>query len=645
MTTKTVFYSFTTLKNVADNTLVDFSDITISLPESGIVFKSVKAILNFTDQATTAANYTRRELQLGLGGGTKTEIANTTTYTNSGENIASVMTYDFTSLFTSQWSGTSMTSQASTQIIHNALGQSYVSLVLQITYEFDETLSNVRLKSVLIPLNAPVSDLPTSKPGSPTDTFPLLSTYLPESTKSIKNVFITLQGNTNRAAATDTTVFMQLNEATSDSWFSEGELASDIFYTYIYNITGIIDISTSYSFYLWSETLARFTHQQVFLTVTYTYEEDTTTTVLNSIYLPMEVESLLGYSAARTQTASRDFFIQETGTITTNRIALLLFWEQQVPQTGLNLKIGSGSFVSYVDRANVVSGNNAAMIRNDSAFTLTRGRNTLTFSGYTTVGVTSTGTNPVGLWLINYTSDKHSGGTDKHNTTVFDLIGDVGTLNVASGRVFTNYAISTSTHPIYLNSIGVNGTYVTNTTSQNGGVSVMAERRFTSDGIEQRWETLYLDVVRTDGESGIHNIFSQSKNIFKRWTDDPNLLRIDPSLSRDYLLLLNVASYSSVDMVYTYHNIAYTVDGSLSGFGDNVVTIQLRRYDTDEVVLQKTQNGDGAFSFEWFDNTEPLYVYAIVNESIAGKSTSGLAGIDFFDVDISGNFNILIELN
>jgi hypothetical protein len=645
MTTKTVFYSFTTLKNVADNTLVDFSDITIDLPESGIVFKSVKAILNFTDQTTVAANYTRRELRLGLGGGTKTAIANTATYTNSGENIASVMTYDFTSLFTSQWSGTSMTSQASTQIAQDPLGQSYVSLVLQITYEFDETLSNVRLKSVLIPLNAPTGDLPTAKPGTPTDTFPLLSTYLPESTKSIKNAFITLQGNTNRATSTDADIFMQLNDITSDSWFSEGAQTSDIFYTYIYNITGIIDISTSYSFYLWSQTLARFTHQQVFLTVTYTYEEDTTTTVLNSIALPMEVESLLGYSAARPQTASRDFLIQETGTITTNRIALLLFWEQAVVQTGLNLKIGSGGFVSYGDRATAVSGNNAAMIRNDSAFTLTRGRNTLTFSGYTTVGAASTGTNPVGLWLINYTSDKHSGGTHKHNTTVFDLIGAMGTLTASTARVFTNYAISTSTYPFYLNSIGVNYTYVTNATGLNGGVSVMAERRFDSDGIEQRWETLYIDVVRTDAESGIHNIFSQSKNIFKRWTDDPSLLRIDPSLSRDYLLLVNVTSFDSADMVYTYHNISYTVDGSLSGFGDNVVTIQLRRYNTDEVVLQKTQNGDGTFSFEWFDNTEPLYVYAIVDDNITGKSIQGLAGIDFFDVDISGNFNILIELN
>jgi hypothetical protein len=646
MTTKTVFYSFESLKNTLNDTLTSFTEITVELPESGKSFSSVKAILNFMDDTDVAANYTRRELRLGLNGDTKTTIANTSTYTNSGENIASVMTYDFTNLFNSEWSGTSMTCQADIRINQTGtISQAYVSLVLQITYESDES-SNTQLKTVFIPLNAPVGDLSTTKPATATDTISALNTYLPEDSKSYKNIFITLQGNTNRASATNTDIFIQLDNITSDSFFSQGALASDIFYTYIYKLDGIINPSVDHSFFIWSDPLGRFCHPQTYLTVTYTYNESQTTSILNSLVLPMEIESVLGFSATKPQYASRDFFIQEPGNITTNRIAFFAFWEQAVPQTGLNLKIGSGNFITYTDRANVVSGNNAAMIRGDSNFTLSRGRNTLDFTCYTTVSAANMGVNPNGFWIINYTSDKHSLGSFTHNTSVFDLIGAINTSAASASRVFTNYVTPISNLPFYLNSIGINYTYVTNTTGLNGGVSAMVERRPNSDGGVQKWETLFVDIVKTDAESGIHNIFSQSKNIFKRWLGDNNgTSRLDSTLSRDYFLLVNVTSFDSADIIYTYHGIYYTLQGTLIGFNSSEVNIQLRRYETDEVVLSKTQVGDGNFDFIWYDNTELVYICTSVNGNIVAKSNPGIAGTDFFDVDISGNFNITIELN
>jgi hypothetical protein len=642
MAIKTVFYSFTSLKNVLDSTLTSFSDITIDLPESSKSFISVKATLNFSDTVTVAGNYTRRDLRIGLGGGTPSTISNTATYTNSGENIASEMTYDFTGLFTSQWSGATMSAQAATEITQaGSTQQAYASLVLQITYSYDPS-STTQVKSVMIPLNAPVGDVPVSK-GSAIDTLPVLNTYLPESTKSYKNMYIVLQGNTNRASTTNSTIRMELDSLGSDGVYSEGSLASDIFHRYIYRVDGILDPTIAHNFFLWNDPLGRLCHQQVYLVVTYTYDESASTQIMNSLFLPMEIDSTIGYNSTRPQRATRDFFIQEGG-ILQDRIAFYCFWEQAVAQTGLNLRTGSGSFITYTDRATQVSGNNAAMIRSDANFTLIRGRNTLSFEIITSTTVANSGAGPSGFWLINYKSDKHPSGSHYHNTSTVQLIGGIGNTTAAVSRVFPNIVITSESSPYYFNSIGMNYTYITNTTGNNGGVAILVERRTTDPGGVQRFESGYVDLVKTDPETGIHNVYSQSRNIFSRWVGDPSD-RIDQSQSRDYLVSLNVASFDSLDVIYTRHLFTYPVSGDLVGFGSSTVDLELKRVSNDETVLVQTQIGDGPFTFDWYDNTEDVYVLAKTNPNIIGRSLNGQAGSSTFDVDITGNVsNIIIEI-
>ena len=109
----TLRYTFPVLASLTDNTLTALTDITIYIPERVTTFRSVTAILTCDDIITgTGGTATPRRMQLGLYGGTKTNISTSQALTNSGENLSLMHTCDFTSRFTSAWGGTSMTCQA-----------------------------------------------------------------------------------------------------------------------------------------------------------------------------------------------------------------------------------------------------------------------------------------------------------------------------------------------------------------------------------------------------------------------------------------------------------------------------------------------------------------------------------------------------
>lgn len=96
--------------------------------------------------------------------------------------------------------------------------------------------------------------------------------------------------------------------------------------------------------------------------------------------------------------------------------------------TGLNARVGGGSFVAYTDTNNQICGANAMMCRNDSAFTLARGINTLTYDVYqTSTSVGNKGWMPCGHWNVTYVSAKSAAGYGAHNHTVRFNLATAGT--------------------------------------------------------------------------------------------------------------------------------------------------------------------------------------------------------------------------
>lgn len=604
---KTVKYAFPVLASLANNTLTNLSQITIYLPETGTkTFRSVVAHVSMDDIVTaTGGTITTKTVGLRLGAAGYTSIANANTLTNSGENLSIPWVQDFTSHFTTNWSGTSMTCDFQLQFNQSTgttLGMVNVCVTLDITYEYDDT-STTQVKTVMIPLNAPVGAIATS--ATTYDTIPALDTYLPEASKTYRNIHVVMQGNQARnGATTDHTMTLRVGSASITTGNYEGALASDRYFRYVWELTSAYPATGSTQTWQPTATVARVNHFQAYMVVTYEYNESTSTSIMNSVMLPLAIDSPMGgTTSADYQRATRELFIQEEN-ITPGRIAFFGFFTQAAAIAGLNLRLGTGSFVTYTDTASVLCGTNALMIRNDSAVTLARGRNEFNVDAYRT-DTADFGWNLSGIIIVNYASDKHADGSGAHNHTVEWGISQFSTVAAATSKSISALAPTLPETNHFMSALGTRLTHLSATVP--AGFIVQVERLVAEGGVQ--WEVVYQDQVVSDAESGTYFAFAQMRSLFKRWTGDVASDRIELETARRWRTFnFAVAGWSAIDMLITYHSITYTAADSISGF-TGTVSLSLHRA-SGEKVLETTRSGDGAFSFTWYDNTEELYVVA-----------------------------------
>src|SRR4030043_492326 len=160
---KTVEYWFPELASVTDNTDTNFTQITVYLPDvrtGGSAFINVNLELLIQDAEATAANLDRRQLSMQLASSGYTAVNNASTLTASAEQKWVSMSGNFTALFNTSWTGTSMTCDA--RVLCNSLITTPVqywrcaTAKLTITYEYDDTTAT-QIKTVWLPLNAPIA--------------------------------------------------------------------------------------------------------------------------------------------------------------------------------------------------------------------------------------------------------------------------------------------------------------------------------------------------------------------------------------------------------------------------------------------------------------------------------------------------------
>jgi hypothetical protein len=632
---KTVQYSFPTLAAITNNSLTNLTQMTVYLPETGTkTFRSVVARVSCDDIITaTGGSVSNRTTNLRLGAAAYTSVVNTNTFTNSGINHSHFFTSDFTSHFSTNWTGTSMTCDVQvlvTQSTGTTQGMVNICVTLDITYEYDDT-STTQVKTVMIPLDAPLAGLPVAKAGSPTDTIPNLDTYLPEASKTYRNMHIVVQGNEHRAAATsDHVLTMQIDSLTLlTSGNYEGALAADRWYRYVWDITSLgMTTNATHGFYLWAS-VARGHHPQIWLSVTYEFNASTSTSAMQSLMLPMDFASPMGGATASDyQRASRELWVQEPATVTLQRLALYMFWDQTGAVSGLNARVGTGSFVAYTDVATNLTGGNGCMVRNDSAFTLSRGRNTLQADVYRT-DTTDLGENLCSFWIVNYTSGIHSSGIGAHNKTISWNLQTTSTIAAAKQVTIAATAPNIPETDYFVTASGTRLEYNNSGTTAVAGVTVLVERLAGEGGI--KWEPAYVDIGETDVEAGLRNSYSQARDLFMRWPSDPGQDRMDMETSRRWRVVLanNATAFYTLDWVFTYHTIAYSVANSISGAFSGTVTLGLHRADGNtkqkgELVKTTSRSGNGAFSLTWYDNTENLYVAASDGTHV-GRSQDSLA--------------------
>lgn len=631
---KTVQFAHPATAAMTDNTLTTMTQITVYIPETAggktVTFRSVIAYVTADNTETATGNVTTRQLQCRLAAVAYVAHTNSNLYTGSGEDLATFHCVDLTAHFAANWSGTSMTfdSQVLMDGTQTTPAWTNVCVTLQITYEYDDT-ATTQIKTVLIPLDAPVGLLATSKPGAATATIPLLDTHLPETSKVYRSRHIIIQGNDqHNAATTDTTISAQLDATTAlTTGVHEGAAASDVWRRYVWDVSAVLNTAASMGFYLWANT-AKYNHLQAWLVVTYEFDATASTDCFVSLLLPANIKTptMGGLTSSDYQRIRNELWIEEGATIATKQIAFYGFWSPNGATAGLNMRVGTGSFVTYTDNCANPCGGNGAMCRNDAAFTLARGKNTLTFDIYRTTA--NQGQSFGGFWIVNYTCAKPTNGYGAANHTVrWNLGATFDGVATAIDRILAAVSPTIPEASFFLNGIGYRWEFVSNTTGFPTGAVLSVERLSAEGGV--LWENVWSSASNSGGESGLRCHFggALTSALFDRWASDPDADRIDPETARRWWLLFGdgVGELTYLDLIFSYHTITFTVGGTVSGSGGGTVTARACRDSDGEILTSTTRSGNGAVSLTWYDNTENVFVDYREDATHLGRSERALA--------------------
>lgn len=614
--------------SLAANTKRTFTGNTIYLPEGSKVFKSVTMVATWGDDGTAATSPTNWILGVKLGGAAESAATVTDTVTNSAEAWTFRARRDVTAYFTTNWSGTSMTWEASVQQAGSATQNHSVKLI--VTYEYDDT-TTTHIKTVRIPIESTRALLTTTYQtvGGATAIPAIGGSFLPESTKTVRQVWVELWGSEATAAATDFVVQARINGgANIDWWDSEASMTSSRWAYGIIDITAE-DLTAARSLECISTlTSSRMTQVGGMVCVTYEFDSSASTTILNSILIGgVDSVGYMGGTAVGDEDAwTRSIYIDEPGTITMLPSAVALFLNDSGTMT-VNVAVGAQTDTAYVLTAGGIQAGQFSLVhRIDSAgakgtagMTLARGANSYTIQ--TRSATAGAGWALSGFLLLNYTSGKSTSGVGTHaQTRYFHLADTAADSSVRQVNDVTTPTIPETWHYLVGAVIDIDAQV---TATASGSMALMLERTAGAG-----WDPTFTATFRGDNELSLMTPFGAARTTWQRWPGDPDDSRADIEVARDWRLDANPAMWASWGMWVTWHSHQWTVSGTVSGYADADgagLTVKVYRASNDEHVLTLTTTAGGAFTSPWFDNVDELYCAVYEDSTHVGRSSNAVA--------------------
>lgn len=631
MTTRTKTVEFIYPVNIASNaanTKRTFTGKTIYLPEGSKVFKSVTLVATWADDATAASSPSNWILGIKLGAVAESTATVTDAYTNSGEAWTFRARRDVTSYFTTNWSGTSMTWEASIQQAVSVTQNHCVKLI--ITYEYDDT-TTAHVKTIRIPVESTRSLMTTSYQtlGGATAIPAIGGSYLPEDTPVVRQVWVELWGNTADTGTTDFIATARINGATTLDWYdNEAALASGRWAYGVIDITAE-NLSSARSLeVIISPAVNRISQAGGMVCVTYEFNSSATTTVYNSLLIGGvdSVAQMGGTTAGDGDAWSRTIYINEPGTITMQESGVALFLNDSAAVT-VSVAVGAQADTSYVlTAATTQNGQYSVVHRIDAGgtagtagMTLTRGANEYVISTRSTLG--SAGWNLSGFLLLNYTSSKATAGVGAHAQSRYFHLAD--TAADAQTRQVTNVTVPTIPESWYY-LLGV----VVDIAAMTGATSVQSLALLLERTSGLGWDPAYVGMYRQDGETGFITPFGAARSIWSRWPGDPDTTKADIETSRAWRMDTPANMWTSWGIWLTWHAHQWTIAGTVSGYADADgagLTVKVFRASNDEHVLTLTTTAGGAFTSPWFDDTAELYCMVYEDGTHVGRSVNNTA--------------------
>jgi hypothetical protein len=639
---KTVAFPLPNLSSISTGITTNFTQITVDLPESSKTFKSVWVDFAANDIITVYSAGGINEWRLGaqLNSSGYTTITNTNTITNSGENMSPFISQDFTSLFTTNWTGSTTSMTFNLQVYLSQSGGSpggFVSgsSILWITYEYEDSTTITFVENAWIPMASNTTAIPTSK-GSARDTVPNLDSFLEYTGITYKHIMMIMEGNESLgASAGDFTLIIQLDEITALTGNTHVTTLNSHRYVreHFDLMSGgspIFTTNATHSFYAWAPpTGSTMYHITYVMLVVFTYGSDSPNGN-RSLILPMNfVSPAGGVTDADYQKGSCELWIQEPETIITQKSAFKWYWEQGGPINSPYFRCGTQSFQISTDVASILCGGNCYQRTCDDNIVLTRGRNILTADVYRT-DITDKMWGLSGIWYINYKCGRPSGGWPNANHTILYSLSQYGT-GAAAGEIDVSAtSISIPETLYFINSLGVWINNIGAAIVAFYGYNIVVERLLAEGGVQ--WKGVYVDSNYTDPEFGHRLVYSRMTDLFKRFPGDADPNKMDIETSRRWRIYstMIITGWWSFIVMMTYHSISYTISDTISGSGGGTVNLFLHMNNTDTIIPGKllmtgSTIGDSSYSFTWYDNTQNVYVTAREDSTHLGRSRNALA--------------------
>lgn len=628
--TKTVEFAFqVNIASLAANTKRTFTGNTIYLPESSITFRSVTLVATWADDATAASSPTNWIMGIKLGSASESTATVTDTMTNTGEAWSMRTTRDVTSYFTTNWSGTSMTWEASIQQAVSVTQNHAMKII--ITYEYDDT-SGTHIKTIRIPVESTRSLMTTSYQtlGGSTAIPAIGGSYLPEASVTVRQVTVELWGNTaDITTATDWISTARVNGGTTFDWYdNEAALLSGRWAYGIIDITAQ-DLSSARSLEVISTGItSRLTYLGGMIVVTYEFSPSSSSTIYNSLMLGGvdSVGQMAGTASGDEDYWANTIYINEPTTITMKESAVFLYAQDSGAFT-LNIAAGSQTDTAFAfTAAGTQAGQFSCVHRIDASgakgaagITLARGPNDYNVQFRSSTA--SAGWNLSGFLILNYTSGKASSGVGVHAQTRYFHLADVAADNtVRQVNDVTTVTIPESQYHL----IGAVVEIVAMTSGVATGNYVLSLERTSGLG----WDPVYIGSYRADAELQLQTMYGTAKNNFLRWPGDPASGRADIETARDWRMDCQPTAWTGWGLWATWHAHSWTVAGTVSGYADADgagLTVNIHRVSTGELVKTVTTTAGGDFTTTWFDDVDELYCEVYENSTHVGRSINTVA--------------------
>lgn len=621
----------------------DSIDLTIYVPEttSRTILAARLEVIAYNYLYTNSSNVSGWGVRCSCDGGSNWTTATIASALNeSDENYSYLMVADVTAEFTARFSGSSDTVRWGYYIYGTAstTGWSNASAKLILTYEYDDTAHSTRVKTVRIPIESYNGRIGTSateiRQGSITNQIPQLtgagSPFLPEASVTLRQVFLELWGNTVPNDTTDSTLTLRLDTSGT---------------TYTYSAIDNTQDSSSTVRYMWDLSAETFTAAKAlyaymtggtsyigflggWLTVTYEYDNSSSTTILNSLFVGLGSDSNNVLASGDKSVVSVERSLEEPGTLTMKQSGVWITYQAGNTSDTFTFKAGSQTATGYTPTADgSMCGMSSIVHRIDSggyrgaALSLARGPNTFSAEWYS--GTANRIGNVSCAMILNYTSDKASAGDGVHAHSVHFPI-------FASNRAFgTTVQAAATVDPKIIESnywlLGVMPIiYCTGLGVALDGYVLDAERL---SGEGNGWDNIFGSLYSGVAENGCWMNYSACRINFKRWPNDSDTSRVDIEGSRTWRVFGQAKQYG-VGMWVTWHSITFTISGTVSGYADADgagLTVKFYRVSDGLYLGSATTTAGGAYSFTWYDNTQDIRAICEENSTHVGASVAGTA--------------------